>query len=169
MTSMLIQLKSFFSLAPNNVTINQSCLSPTTNTMEDVDIVGISNNVEEDIDNERESNSIEEDERIIDEHETYTMPSARVINWGHLLQNVLLIHVQGDLYMIQLLGKQKYINIISNALIGWVGRVCSSFDLCSSLLHYHYLCVGLLLFTDLCVDILYFLFSFICFYNFLIP
>lgn len=79
MTSMLIQLKSFFSLAPNNVTINQSCLSPTTNTMEDVDIVGISNNVE-DIDNERESNSIEEDERIIDEHETYTMPSARVIN-----------------------------------------------------------------------------------------
>jgi len=47
--------------------------------MEDVDIVGISNNVE-DIDNERESNSIEEDERIIDEHETYTMPSARVIN-----------------------------------------------------------------------------------------
>jgi hypothetical protein len=48
--------------------------------MEDVDIVGISNNVEEDIDNERESNSIEEDERIIDEHETYTMPSARVIN-----------------------------------------------------------------------------------------
>ncbi len=77
---MLIRLKSFFSLAPNNVTINRSCLSPTTNTMEDVDIVGISNNVEEDIDNERESNSIKEDERIIDEHETYTMPSARVIN-----------------------------------------------------------------------------------------
>ncbi len=58
MSSMLIQLKFFFSLAPSSVTINQSYLIPTTNTMEDVDIVGISNNIEKDIDNEREFNSM---------------------------------------------------------------------------------------------------------------
>jgi len=75
--------------------------------MEDVDIVGISNNIEDDIDNEGESNSIEENEGIINEHETYPMPSTRVINRGHLIQIVLPIHVQGDLYMIQLLGETK--------------------------------------------------------------
>jgi hypothetical protein len=69
--------------------------------------------------NEEESDSIKENEGIIDEHETHAMPSTRVINQGHLIQNVLPIHVQGDLYMIQLLGIQKYINIISNAPIGW--------------------------------------------------
>lgn len=97
MSSMLIQLKSFFTLAPSSVTINQSHLA----------IVGISNNIEEDIDNEGEFDSIEENEGIIDEHETYTMPSTRVINRGHLLQNMLPIHVQGDFYMIQLLGETK--------------------------------------------------------------
>jgi hypothetical protein len=56
----------------------------------------------------------------------------------------------------------KNIDLIFNALIGWIGKVCSS------LLFYHSFCVSLLLLTNLCVHILCFSFSFICFHNFLI-
>jgi hypothetical protein len=83
--------------------------------------------------------------------ETHTMPPPRVINKGHLIQELMPIHTSEDPYMIQLLGRQSYIDIVFNAPIGWEARVCSSLKFGSSLLFYHFVCVGLLLLVILCL------------------
>jgi hypothetical protein len=87
----------------------------------------------EDIDNAGKFDNVKEDEGNINDHKTHKMPTGNIINQGHLLQEVLLIHAQEDTYMILLLGCKKYIDIISNVPIGWVLRVSSSLELCSSL------------------------------------
>lgn len=117
----------------------------------------------EDFDNFQEFDNIKEDEGSISEPKTHVMPLTRVINRCHLVQELLTIHTQEDPYMIQLLGRQRYIDIISNAHIRWVARVCSSFKFCSSLLFYHFVCVGLLLLVVLCVCIC----TFYCLYSFI--
>lgn len=84
-------IENFSSLAPNDIITNLCLPTFTTITMKDVDNVG-------------EFNNIEEDEGIINEHGTHMMPLVGVMNQGHLFQEVLAIHTQEDLYMIQLLG-----------------------------------------------------------------
>ncbi len=42
---------------------------------------------------------------------------------GHLLQKVLSIFAQEDPYMIHLLGRYKYIDIVKTTVIGWVEGV----------------------------------------------
>jgi hypothetical protein len=46
---------------------------------------------------------------------------------------------------------QEYTDIISNVPIGWVLKVSSSLELCSSLQFYHFFCANMLLLTDFCV------------------
>jgi hypothetical protein len=121
-------IEELTSLAPSNVITYLSCLAPI-NTMEEVD-------------NSRKFESVEKDEGSILEPETHAMPPVGVINKGHLVQELLPIHTHEDPCMIQLLGCQTYINIISNAPIGWVVGVCSSLKLCSSFF-YHSSCVSL--------------------------
>jgi len=128
----VIPTKELASLAPSDITTNRSCLVPIINVVEEVDNFGESNNVEEDKEN-------------ILKLETHTMPPPRVINKGYLVQELLPIHAQEDPYMIQLLGCQRYINIVSNVPIRWVVGVCSSLKFCSSLFFYHSICFGLLL------------------------
>jgi hypothetical protein len=62
--------------------------------------------------------------------------------------------------MIQLLGHQRYIDIIFNAPLGWVVGLCSSLKFCSSLPLFHSLCASLLLFDVLCVHMYFLLFVF---------
>jgi hypothetical protein len=45
----------------------------------------------------------------------------------HLLQKVLPIITQEDMYMIQLLGRQKYIEIVKTTAAGWVEKVSVPF------------------------------------------
>jgi hypothetical protein len=66
-------------LVSSGITIDWSCLAPTTNIVEEVDNVG-------------ESDSVEEVKRSIDHHETHEMPPAGIINRSQLLQEVLPIH-----------------------------------------------------------------------------
>ncbi len=117
----------------------------------------------EDVDIPQEFDNIKEDEGSILEPKTHVMPPTRVINRGHLVPELLHIHTQEDPYMIQLFGRQRYFDIISNARIRWVARVCPSFKLCSSLFFYHFVCVGLLLLVVLCVCIC----IFYCLYSFI--
>jgi hypothetical protein len=65
------QTKWFSSLAPSGIITNQSCLMPIT--------------INVDIDNVGKIDSVKEDKGIIDKHGTHMMPSAWVINRGHLL------------------------------------------------------------------------------------
>jgi hypothetical protein len=54
----------------------------------------------EEVDNSREYDSVEEDEGSMSKPETHTMPPPRVINKGHLVQELLPIHAQEVPYMI---------------------------------------------------------------------
>ncbi len=143
----VISTKELSSLAPSSVTTDRSCLAPIINTMEEVD-------------NFRESENVEKDEGNISEPKSQMIPPPRVINKGQLIPELLPIHAQEDPYMIQLFGRKRYIDIVSNALIGWVARVCSSFKFRSSLFFYDYVCVGLLLFVILCMHMYFLLFFF---------
>jgi hypothetical protein len=106
--------------------------------------------------------NIKEDEEIVNDHKTHMMPLAGVINQGHLFQEMLPIHAQENPYMIQLLGQQKHIGIISNALKGWIARACSSlfFSPSYSTILFMLVCSYLLI----CVCI----FSFACLFHMLL-
>jgi hypothetical protein len=86
-----VSVMSLASLAPSGVTTNRSCLPPIINIVKEVN-------------NSREFDNVEEDEGSISKPKTHTMPSARIINKGHLVQELLPIHAHEDPYMIQLLG-----------------------------------------------------------------
>jgi len=87
----VISTEELASLAPSGVTTNRSCLPPIINIVKEVD-------------NFREFDNVEDDEGSISKPKTHMMPSARVINKGHLVQELLPIHTHEDPYMIQLLG-----------------------------------------------------------------
>ncbi|CAK9858872.1 unnamed protein product [Sphagnum jensenii] len=79
----VISTEELASLAPSGVTTNRSCLPPIINIVKEVD-------------NSKKFDNVEEDKGSMSKPKTHTMPSARVINKGHLVQELLPIHAHED-------------------------------------------------------------------------
>ncbi len=74
-----------------------------------------------------DSDAIEEDSTPKDEVEAVAMHRKGEGERGHLMLEALPIFAQEDPYMISLLGRQKYIDIVTTAAVGWVEGVCFLF------------------------------------------
>jgi hypothetical protein len=57
------------------------------------------------------------------------MHACMEVDWKHLLHEVLPIYMQEDPYLIGLLVREKYMDIMKKAPIGWVERVCIHFPI----------------------------------------
>jgi hypothetical protein len=74
-----------------------------------------------------DSDAIEEDNTPKDEVEAVAMHRKGEGEPGHLMLEALPIFAQEDPYMIGLLGRQKYIDIVTTAAVAWVEGVCFLF------------------------------------------
>jgi len=74
-----------------------------------------------------DSDAIEEDNTPKDAVEAVAMHRKGEGERGHLMLEALPIFAQEDPHMIGLLGRQKYIDIVTTAAVGWIEGVCFLF------------------------------------------